>query len=171
MKKLNILYALLIGLVILASCSSDDDGDNNIITQTFLEKYEGTVWQWTGDDYIEYVRILNNETTPAELWESFSEGDCYDYYLVNINELDLFDDFDELPPTDITVEVTENSEDVFEITITLTDLDIYSIVNFQIVGDILEIESNVYANGELVETSIETYERQNIDVDNLPICD
>lgn len=161
MKKFRLFYVILISLVIFSSCSSNDD-DKIIISQTFLEKNDGTVWQWIGDE-IEYVRLKNNEAIPAEIWDYYPNVDegCYEHYLFDLNE------FSSIP--DVTVNVTGHSEDIYEVTIAMTDY--VEIVSLQIDGDVLSIEMKEYEYGELKYTYIETYERQNIDVDNLIICD
>lgn len=158
MKNLFNFLMITILITSFSSCSSDDDGGNIVIPQTYLEKYEGTVWVYTDDWLTEYIRIINNETTPFEIWDDFS-GNCFNYYLIDFSELSGL------------VEVTANLEDVFELTITIAEMDIIEITTFRIDGDILILESNYYEGNELTETYIETYERQNIDVDGLTICD
>ena len=44
MKRLHLLSALLI-----FACSSDDSSNDNN-TETFLERYDGVVWQFTYND-------------------------------------------------------------------------------------------------------------------------
>ena len=126
MKKFGLFYVILISLVIFSSCSSNND--DNIISQTFLEKNDGTVWQWIGDE-IEYVRIKNNEAIPAEIWDYYPNVDegCYEHYLFDLNE------FSSIP--DVTVNVTKHSEGIYEVTITMEDF--VEIVSLQIEGDIL----------------------------------
>ena len=59
MKKLLLLSALLI-----FACSSDDSNDDNS-NQTFLERYDGVVWEWTfsegGVEYTSYLRFNNDD--------------------------------------------------------------------------------------------------------------
>ena len=59
MKKLLLLSALLI-----FACSDDDSSDtnNNNSNQTFLERFEGVVWEDNELSEIRYTRI-NNDTT------------------------------------------------------------------------------------------------------------
>lgn len=66
MKKLLLLSALLI-----FACSSDDssndNNDNNNSNQTFLERYDGVVWEEEYDD-LDTFRIMftNNPLTSTE---------------------------------------------------------------------------------------------------------
>ena len=58
MKKLVLLSALVI-----FSCSGgDDNNDNNNSNQTFLERYDGVVWESNSLSDISYVRIKNDTT-------------------------------------------------------------------------------------------------------------
>lgn len=157
----NLFKFLMIAALIVSfnSCSSDNDEDNIATPQTFLEKYEGTIWRYTSDWVTEYIRIINNETIPFEIWDAFSD-ECFNYFLIDLNG------------SEGQVEVTANSGDIFELTITFTEMaDSYEIVIFHIDGDILIIEGNYYEDGELTETSIDNYERINIDVDGFILCD
>ena len=52
MKNLILLSAFLI-----FACSSDDSSDNS--NQTFLEKYNGVVWEQNEEVYIERVMFVN----------------------------------------------------------------------------------------------------------------
>jgi len=156
----NLFKVLMIAVLIISfnSCSTDDE-DNIVIPQTFLEKYDGTVWLYTSDWVTEYLRIINNETTPFEMWDSFSD-DCFNYYLIDLNGL-----LDQ-------VEVTGNSGDIFELTITYPEMvDTSTIITVRVDGDILIMEANYYEGDELTETSYDNYERQNVDVDGFILCD
>lgn len=156
----NLFKVLMIAVLIISfnSCSTDDE-DNIVIPQTFLEKYDGTVWLYTSDWVTEYLRIINNETTPFELYHY--TNDCYIYYLFDLNDL----------PSN-QVEVTAHSEDVFELTITYPEMvDTSTIITVRVDGDILIMEANYYEGDELTETSYDNYERQNVDVDGFILCD
>ncbi len=55
---------------------------------TFLENYEGTKWVYSyndGDNTITW-RIINNLSTPLEVWEIYSDQNCHDYVLINPDE-------------------------------------------------------------------------------------
>jgi hypothetical protein len=98
MKKLLYLFFA----ITLLGCSSDDEDT----TQTFLEKYEGIVWETeasiTEPDYFHGVRFLNSPMTLIwnEKYNNFN--DCLYYVFGEINQVD----------TDRAVQVTliENSE-------------------------------------------------------------
>ena len=55
MKKLLILSALII-----FSCSSDDSSDSDLMEETFLERYDGVVWE-ANEGTTVYIRF-NNDT-------------------------------------------------------------------------------------------------------------
>ena len=157
----NLFKVLMIAVLIISfnSCSTDDDGDNIVIPQTFLEKYDGTVWLYSNDWNTDYLRIINNETTPFESYHY--TNDCYIYYLFDLNDL---------PSSQ--VEVTAHSEDIFELTITYPEMvDTNTIITVRVDEDILIMEANYYEGGALTETFYDNYERQNIDVDGFTICD
>ena len=86
MKKL--LYLLF--TITLLGCGSNDD--NNVSTQTFLEKYDGKVWKNDGfldDDYDwwRYVVFNNdNQFFTISLVNEQGEVMCYDFYDGEIDE-------------------------------------------------------------------------------------
>jgi len=77
MKKLLLLSALLI-----FACSSDDTNDNNS-NQTFLEKYDGVVWDEdfysTNPEYSYRIIVSNNpkSVTFSEILENADDNSCY----------------------------------------------------------------------------------------------
>ena len=77
MKKLLLLSALLI-----FACSSDDTNDNNS-NQTFLEKYDGVVWDEdfysTNPEYSYRIIVSNNpkSVTFSEILENADDNWCY----------------------------------------------------------------------------------------------
>ncbi|GEM_PF-5659493 len=77
MKKVS----FIILCIVLFGC---DSSDTNF--QTFLKKYNGTVW--LADDSPYYWRFRNNEISPIEQW-SKGVPDCYDYGMFNLPELNL----------------------------------------------------------------------------------
>ena len=80
MKKLLLLSALLI-----FSCSSDssDSDDNDLMEETFLERYDGVVWE-VNEDTTVYIRF-NNDTlnwlTSYEFNDDEIDGqyECYNF--------------------------------------------------------------------------------------------
>ena len=80
MKKLLLLSALLI-----FACGSDssDSDDNDLMEETFLERYDGVVWGSTfsedGVEYTSYLRFNNDDTnwwTETE-HQGGGEFDCW----------------------------------------------------------------------------------------------
>ena len=81
MKKLLLLSALLI-----FACSSDDSSDsddNDLMEETFLERYDGVVWE-VNEDTTVYIRF-NNDTlnwlTSYEFNDDEIDGqyECYNF--------------------------------------------------------------------------------------------
>ena len=71
MKKLLLLSALLI-----FACSSDDDSQED---QTFLERYNGIVWETSPESNVTYVQRLmftNNPKAILSYFEEDNSGDC-----------------------------------------------------------------------------------------------
>ena len=76
----NILYLFL--AVTIFACSSDDTNDNNS-NQTFLEKYDGVVWDEdfysTNPEYSYRIIVSNNpkSVTFSEILENADDNWCY----------------------------------------------------------------------------------------------
>lgn len=87
MKHLYKVLMIAIFIISFNSCSVDGVNlfSDPVITDTFLEKFDGTVWLYTNDLETTYLRIINNETTPFETWSYYTEDECYDYYLYDLN--------------------------------------------------------------------------------------
>ena len=108
MKKLLLLSALLI-----FACSSDDSNDNgnDNSNQTFLEKYDGIIWEDITFDTSEGFRRYNNDPTNWYTEASFPfVGGCG-----NIG--DYIDSADLLNPENSSgfyFVIMINSEDVFQ---------------------------------------------------------
>ena len=76
MKKLLLLTALLI-----FACSSDDSSDtNDNSNQTFLERFDGVVWQSDDEDTL---TIIDNDNYS---WKNVFNGDCRVFYFGVFNE-------------------------------------------------------------------------------------
>ena len=75
MKKLLLISALLI-----FACSGDDSNDNNDNSnQTFLERFDGVVWESTDTSETGYIRF-NNDTTNIRTyyWNDWNEDGIYE---------------------------------------------------------------------------------------------
>ena len=78
MKKLLLLSALLI-----FACSSDDSSDtNDNSNQTFLEIFDGVVWQ-SADTEVEAFKIIDNDNYS---WKDVINGNCRVFYFGVIND-------------------------------------------------------------------------------------
>jgi len=103
MKYLYFILVLVFSFAITTSCSSDDDDNNSNIESTFLEKYQETVWHIAVNEFnSEFVMFHNNESVPFERWGLLGGQGCYDNHSYNLSEFNA--------------KITENSEDLLEIT-------------------------------------------------------
>ena len=151
MKKL--FYISVLALLFLGCSKSDDNSSDE---NTFLRKYEGTVWTITEEGQTMYIRFINDTRTPIEYWIEFE--DCYFYILdrmVGDNK------------------ITENSEDrlVFKYFEDDDGVEYLDIVTITVSGNSLRGESEFYENGVLVETDIQILSKSTDDVDNLILCE
>ena len=94
MKKLLLLSALLI-----FCCSSDDSSDNDETNQTFLERYDGVVWEEEWDIGTYRMMITNPLTYTSSFFnESNVMLECFIapypeiYYIDTINRLEIWPD-------------------------------------------------------------------------------
>ena len=80
MKKLLLLSALLI-----FACSSDDSSNSDLMEETFLERYDGVVWenQCCGIRYTFFNNPARFEYTPQV---EFNQFDCVTTYFEIENE-------------------------------------------------------------------------------------
>ena len=108
MKKLLLLSGLLI-----FACSSDDDSNSDDNSpETFLEKYDGIIWEDVG---------ANRGNGQGELWRYnndlsnwltiFSEDECIENYLYE--DIDLYDLYNPENPYGFYYEISINLDDVF----------------------------------------------------------
>jgi hypothetical protein len=140
---------LLMSCLIISSCSKSDD---DILT--FLEKYDGSVWEDGGND--QYWRFINSLSTPIEIWSDW--GGCYYYDLVNLIEADL--------------EIVENINNRLVLSYDDGEGD-NGIYTFTITGDsmefLIEYES-VECGGPCTPESMLFLKTTTV-MDNLPLCD
>jgi hypothetical protein len=154
MKKF--IYILVLSLFVF-NCSKDDDEDINI---TFLEKYEGTIWEMDDDDdlYDYYFRIIDNLNTPLEDWDIYEGDDCYEYDLVSLSEIGF--------------EVTENSEDYFKIKyLGSSDEMVDYYISLTVIDNSLYLKYEGIENGIITQSSTDVYLLTSIDVDSFILCD
>ena len=86
MKTTLIYFFILIGIIVsFNSCCSDDEPTT---VQTFLEKYDGTIWFSTDVD--SYIKLNNSTTKVIEIWDD--EGSCYEYSLFPVNIIENLND-------------------------------------------------------------------------------
>jgi hypothetical protein len=138
MKKLLLLSALLI-----FACSSDDSNDNNNdnSNQTFLERYDGVVWQYDelmGENAPVLITFYNN----PEMFKrnNGTSGNCDEFYFGIFN-----DEFDE------GWGLLLNDGD----TLTLEKFDFegiaYKINTFVVVDDVLTETVTSYEDGNFID--------------------
>ena len=77
MKRILILTTILI-----FACSSDDSSDtNDSSNQTFLERFDGVVWEPEGP--VQAFQIIDNDN---QSWKSVINGNCIVFYFGVIND-------------------------------------------------------------------------------------
>ena len=107
MKKLLLLSALLI-----FACSSDDSSDNDDNSnQTFLEKYDGIIWEDIGFGDWGFHRFNNDLSN----WYTIYDGEAWNVTCFNLG--DLIDQYDLLNPENpygFYYVIMINSEDIFQ---------------------------------------------------------
>jgi hypothetical protein len=148
MKNLFFLFLCLI----LFNCSSNNDDTNEVLIETFLEKYEGT--GWLNDDSPYYYWFINDESTPIEQWYLGGVGgDCLEVGLIDIGNF----------------EITENSENKFVLS-AVEAIGTTTTHTYTIIGDNLEQEHKRDI-GEGLEINIYTFTRVTENVDDFTFCD
>lgn len=140
-------FLILVAGISFQSCNSDDDDDiDEIIQQTWLEKYDGTKWV-DEDDWL-YIRIVNNITIISESWHK--DGDCFIYSVAD---------------EDVEFDIIENSENklVFEVV-----GDVFQRNTMTVSGNTFTwvIEYEFWE-----EPATVTFQKSDADVDNFPLCD
>jgi hypothetical protein len=97
--KNTVLLSLLIVLMLSFGCSSNDDDNESIETQTFLEKYDGVVWLEDRtdslDDYAYLIQFLQSSKSLVD------------------NEMPNGIDGSSYCDTETLTYITENTEDTF----------------------------------------------------------
>lgn len=140
----HLYFFLILGACIgFTSCDSDDEDE--IVQQTWLEKYDGT--KWVDEDDFLYIRIVNNTNIIIESW--VNEPDCYIYNVSDGN---------------VNFNIIENSTNqlVFEV----NEGDDMEKFTLKISGDTLTILLEYKDESDTL-----TLQKTNADVDNFPLCD
>lgn len=155
------LSTLLVFTISFNSCSDDDD--DPVISETFLEKYVGSIWILTDDggvpdeaDVPTYFRFINDANKILEGWYlDFVEAECY-YHIEGIN----------IDSGNMTLQ--ENSQTKLVIQIVYSDeTETYTCT---IQGDTLKIVMVYEEVGWPSETATLYFDKTTADVDALPLC-
>ena len=136
-------FLILAACIGLTSCNSDDEDE--IVQQTWLEKYDGT--KWVDEDDFLYIRIVNNTNIIFESW--VNEVECYIHNVSDGN---------------VNFNIIENSNNqlVFEV----NEGDDMEKFTMKISGDTLTILLEYRDESDTL-----TFQKTNADVDNFPLCD
>ena len=142
--KLLYIFILLSLAISFNGCSSDDD---DITSQTFLEKYDGTKWVYT-DEFTIYIRINNNTNKFIEQWFYVFEAECFYYDFDSVSE---------------NTEIIENLKDkiIFE----YTDEGVTETVTVTMQDETLKV---VIKEGN--EEEILYFDKTSVNVDDFEIC-
>ena len=133
MKKL-----LLFSILLIFACSSDDSSssdDNDLIEETFLERYDGVIWQIlddSGEAGETYVRFNNDLSSFITFNFSVSFNGKKSSECIYLN-----DDFDS-EGSEITILI--NSGDIFAISETDVESTVLTTFTATNGGNILEME-------------------------------
>lgn len=149
MKKLICILALSF---FMFNCSKNDDN----LSTTFLEKYEGTVWVSNDYDVTTYIRFINNIKTPLENWIDVT--DCYHYYLETLYDGDI---------------LSKNSNDTLEFKYVESDggVEYLDIITLTASSNTIKAEYKYYEDGDLYESGTIHFSKSSIDVDSFILCD
>jgi len=141
--KHNLLFfSIILSLIVSFNGCSDDEDD--IIQQTWLEKYDGTKWE-DGDGL--YWRIIDNTNTIIESW--YHDGPCYAYYISDGN---------------VIFEIIENSTNklVFHV---IEDGNTQT-VTLRVNGDTLTVLFEYNDKSDSI-----SFKKTTVDVDDFTLCD
>ena len=162
MKKLFLLSALLI-----FACSSDESDSND--NQTFLEKYDGIIWEDVGRTSMYNEGVFTRFNNDSSNW--YTEYDNDTNFIVCNNIGDEIAAYDLLNPEnqyDVYFVVMINSEDVFQYNIyyrdemgipELNSRIIYTVTENGNTLELLEQNSDGGADNDYVGTDTTTFQR------------
>lgn len=142
MKTTLIYFFILIGIIVsFNSCCSDDEPTT---VQTFLEKYDGTIWFSTDVD--SYIKLNNSTTKAMETW--YDEGSCYEYSLFSFKIIEDLND---------------------RLILSYEDGEIGGTLTLSIESDRLKVVDQYTYNGD---SGTESYyfDKTNVNVDSFEIC-
>ena len=108
MKKLLLLSALLI-----FACSSDDSSNNeDNSNQTFLEKYDGIIWE---NEFVAYWVFLRFNNDLSNWYTTYDPSSSADVVCDNIGDgIDQYDLLNPENPYGFYYVIMTNSEDIFQ---------------------------------------------------------
>lgn len=144
-QKLFTFFILISLIVSFNSCKKDNETE---LTQTFLEKYNGTTWE---DENIYYVKFYNNTTTPFVFWQLDTQSNCYSKSDFLANGV---------------VEIIENSSKILIVKITENEPHSYTHnISFTVDGDNIIAYNDEYEIGDVIN-----FNKSIMNVDNLEVC-
>ena len=157
--------ALYLSFALIFACSNSDEQNTSL---TFLQKYEGVIWDSSSGNTFLYNRVINDLNTPFEVWINAPSitDDCYNYFVSD------FSNPNDNLITDINI--TINSEDEFEYREFGTGdfgVEQVQVFKYLVVGNTLEIEQRIFEEGQLVFTELNLQTRVEVDVDSFVLCD
>lgn len=82
-KSLNLnslkLLILIMSITLLSGCSKSDSNDNQ--SNTFLENFNGTKWEYIYPDKqkTDYLKFKNDTSAPFKEWWGHSNSNCFDF--------------------------------------------------------------------------------------------
>lgn len=180
--KLYLFSMATIGILFISSgCDSDSEDEPKI--QTFLEKYDGVLWEDRTGDYDYYFMFRNDLSNLILEWDETNNYGpvCFEYYEVFKDYRN--DDFEE--DYIYEVEILENLNNQLKTVVTMTEFwegeveDIWNIEStIEVINDKLIVtqKSTLVFDRDYPEDVGEFYEdndiyfKSTIDINDLNIC-
>ena len=131
MKKL-----LLLTTILVFACSSDDSSDSS--NQTFLERYDGVVWEQNEEVYVERVMFVNEP-------KSIKGKDHYqnletEYQTTNFSENNII--------------IIENNDDTLVISGELLPNCETSTISYNVINNVLSIQGDCFNTQTAYRTTL-----------------
>lgn len=160
MKALFYFLTVSVCTALWVACNSDDDEQDKVSCDTFLECNANTLWKLSedidGEIYETYLRINDNESNPIEFWTHLFNNECF----VHMGMSDVPNMF----------RITENTRSRFTIRIENLEQQTFR-YTMTIQGDVMTIIVDYLEEGQVVETDQVHFNRSTANVNALQLCE
>ena len=115
----SIILITLIFTTLFTGCNSDDEPNNSIVCETFLDCNDGINWNYIElEDGVElgriYFRLNANSSNPVESWLNFSTMDCYEVMHISEHQFQIIENTKDRLIIKITWQDDYSGQDEFE---------------------------------------------------------